>query len=50
MTDSKLIKYLEKINSKADQAPTGPLIRKLLIISDNKGRYIREHIQSPVEN
>jgi len=50
MTDSKLIKYLEKINSKEDQAPTGPRIRKPLIISDSKGRYLREHIQSPVEN
>jgi hypothetical protein len=50
MTDSKLIKYLEKINSKADQGPTGPRIRKLLIISDSKGRYLREHIQSSVGN
>ena len=37
MTDSKLIKYLEKINSKADQAPIGPRIRKPFIISDSKG-------------
>jgi hypothetical protein len=50
MTDSKLIKYLEKINSKTDQAPIGPRIRKPFIISDSKGRYLREHIQSPVEN
>ena len=50
MTDSKLMKYLEKINSKEYQAPTGPRIKKLLIISDSKGRYLREHIQSPVEN
>ena len=38
MTDSKLIKYLEKINSKADQAPIVPRIRKPFIISDTKGR------------
>lgn len=50
MTDSKLIKYLEKINSKEDQAPTGPGIRKPLIISDSMGRYLRGHMQSPVEN
>ena len=35
---------------KGRPAPTGPRIRKLLIISDSKGRYLREHIQSPVEN
>ena len=50
MTDSKLMKYPEKINSKADKVPKGPGMRKLLIISDNKGRYLREHIQWPVEN
>lgn len=50
MTDSKLIKYLEKINSKTDQALIGPRIRKPFIISDSKGRYLREHIQSLVEN
>ena len=50
MTDSKLMKYPEKINSKADKAAKGPGMRKLLIISDSKGRYLREHIQSPLEN
>ena len=41
MSDSKLIKYPENINSKADQAPVGPRIRKPFIISDSKGRYLR---------
>ena len=50
MTNQKLTKYLEKFESKITLSPSTQQTKIPRVISDSKGRYLKEQIQIPAEN
>ena len=50
MTNQKLTKYLEKIESKTTLNPTAQQTKTPKVISDGKGRYLKEQVQLPADN
>lgn len=50
MTNKKLTKYLEKFESKITLNPSAQRNKNPLVISDSKGRYLKEQVQLPAGN
>ena len=50
MTNQKLTKYLEKFESKITLSPSAQQTKIPRVISDSKGRYLKEQVQIPAEN
>ena len=50
MTNQKLTKYLEKFESKITLSPSTQQTKIPRVISDSKGRYLKEQVQLPAEN